>query len=111
MQLDCIFCQIISRKISSEIILETSFSIVIKDIFPQAPIHYLIIPKKHLQDLYGCTNQDSDILADLMLIPAKLSVQVGKQVPFKLLANNGYAAGQRVFHLHFHFMADQSISK
>lgn len=106
MQQDCIFCKIISGQIQSKIVFQTDLSIVLQDIAPQASIHYLIIPKKHVQDLNACTEQDSDLLADLMLIPAKLCAQIGEQVAFKLIANNGYPAGQRVFHLHFHFMVD-----
>jgi len=106
MQQDCIFCEIISGQIQSKIILQTDLSIVVQDIAPQARIHYLVVPKKHVKDLATCTEQDSALLADLMLIPAKLSAQIDEQVAFKLITNNGYAAGQRVFHLHFHFIAD-----
>ncbi|MBP6869470.1 HIT domain-containing protein [Candidatus Babeliales bacterium] len=102
---NCIFCKIISGVIPSKFIYETDLSIVLQDIAPRAPIHYLIIPKKHVQDLSACTLEDAALLADMMLIPARLSAQIDDQTAFKLIANNGYAAGQRVFHLHFHFMA------
>lgn len=110
-QHDCIFCKIISGQVPSKVILQTDKSIVIQDIAPKAPIHYLIIPKKHLQDLTFCTEQDAAILADLMLIPAQLSKQLEGNAAFKLIANNGYAAGQRVFHLHFHFMAGRTFDE
>lgn len=99
----CIFCKIIAGQIPSKIIYQTNLSIVLQDIAPQAPIHYLIIPKIHVQDLVSCT--DLNLIVDLMSIPAILADQLGDQTAFKLLTNNGYAAGQRVFHLHFHFMA------
>lgn len=105
---DCIFCKIISGKIPSKIMYQTDLSIVLQDIAPQAPIHYLIIPKIHVQDLVHCT--DPNLLADLMSIPAILAQQIGSDTAFKLLTNNGYAAGQRVFHLHFHFMAGKVFS-
>ena len=105
---NCIFCKIIAGQIPGEIIYETDLSIVLQDIAPQAPIHYLIIPKKHIQDLVSCA--DVGTLVDLMFIPTHLSRQLGEQnscepVDFKLITNNGYAAGQRVFHLHFHFLS------
>ena len=106
---NCIFCKIISGLISSKIIYQTDYSIVLQDIAPQAPIHYLIIPKNHIQDLVSCT--DSKIMLDLMSIPAILATQLGEQTSFKLLTNNGYAAGQRVFHLHFHFLSGKSFSE
>ena len=110
---NCIFCKIIAGQIPGKIIYQTELSIVLQDIAPQAPIHYLIIPKQHIQDLVSCT--DKDILADLMSIPAYLSQLVGQQhntdhVDFKLITSNGYAAGQRVFHLHFHFLAGKTFS-
>jgi histidine triad (HIT) family protein len=100
---NCIFCKIFSGQIPSEIIHQTDHSIVVKDIAPKAPVHYLIIPKNHIQDLASCI--DPVVLLDLMAIPGVLSRQLGERVSFKLLTNNGYEAGQRIFHLHFHFMA------
>ena len=106
---NCVFCKIISGQIPSKIIYQTDLSIVFQDIAPQAPIHYLIIPKIHVQDLISCT--DSSLLIDLMSIPAILANQIGEQTAFKLLTNNGYAAGQRVSHLHFHFLSGKTFSE
>ncbi len=106
---NCIFCKIISGQIPSKIIYQTDYSIVLQDIAPQAPIHYLIIPKNHIQDLVSCI--DSKIMQDLMSIPAILANQLGDKTSFKLLTNNGYAAGQRIFHLHFHFLSGKSFSE
>lgn len=107
---NCIFCKIISGQIPAHIILETDLSIVLQDITPQAPIHYLIVPKKHVQDLNACTEQDTALLTDLMLLPARLARQINGNQAFKLIANNGYDAGQRVFHLHIHFMAGKNFN-
>ena len=111
---NCIFCKIIAGQIPGKVIYQTELSIVLQDIAPQAPIHYLIIPKKHVQDLVSCT--DVQTLTDLMSIPAKLSQQIGEQnscepVSFKLITSNGYAAGQRVFHLHFHFLSGKNFNE
>lgn len=111
---NCIFCKIIAGQIPGKIIYQTELSIVLQDIAPQAPIHYLIIPKQHVQDLVSCT--DKDILLDLMSTPAHLSQLVGQQhdanpVDFKLIMSNGFAAGQRVFHLHFHFLSGKTFSE
>lgn len=109
---NCIFCKIITGHIPSKIIYETELSIVLQDIAPQAPIHYLIIPKQHVQDLVSCT--DPKLVVDLLSIPAHLARSIGQQqstdpVAFKLFTNNGYAAGQRVFHLHFHFLSGKNF--
>ncbi len=106
---DCIFCKIISGSIPSKIIYQTDYSIVLQDIAPQAPIHYLIIPKNHIQDLVSCADQK--VMLDLMSIPTILAARLGEQASFKLLTNNGYAAGQRVFHLHFHFLSGKTFNE
>ena len=106
---NCIFCKIISGQIVSKIIYQTDLSIVFQDVAPQAPIHYLIIPKTHVQDLVACV--DPKLIVDLMSIPAILAQQLGEQTSFKLFTNNGYAAGQRVFHLHFHFMSGKNFAQ
>ena len=106
---DCIFCKIILGQIPSKVIYQTPFSLVFKDIAPQAPIHYLIIPKKHIKDLVSCTQQDQEFLQDILSIPSLLAQQSEESSSFKLMTNNGFAAGQRVFHLHFHFMAGKSF--
>ncbi len=105
----CIFCKIILGQIPGTIIHQTDSVIVLQDIAPQAPVHYLILPKNHVQDLASCT--DRNLLADLMSLPALLAAQLGDETSFKLLTNNGYAAGQRVFHLHFHFMSGKIFSE
>ncbi len=105
LQADCIFCKIIDGKIPSTVVYQTKHTLVIQDINPQASIHYLIIPLYHVQDVASCTLQDSDFLLDFFSVVTYLSQQSEQAASFKLLTNNGFAAGQRVFHLHFHFMA------
>lgn len=108
---NCIFCKIIAGLIPCKLIYQTEFSLVFQDIAPQAPIHYLIIPKKHIQDIASCSMQDADIIVDMITLTQYLSSLSSEHKAFKLLTNNGYAAGQRVFHLHFHFMAGKHTSQ
>ncbi len=106
---DCIFCKIATKQIATKVVYETQNCMVFPDIAPQAPIHYLVIPKPHVQDLASCTDQS--LLAELMTIPGVLARQLGPDTAFKLFTNNGYAAGQRVFHLHFHFLSGKTFSE
>ncbi len=103
---ECIFCRIIARTIPATIINETDTLIVIKDIAPSAPIHYLIIPKKHIVDLASFTAEDRETLAsDIFACAQTLSQSDPDAKDFRLSVNNGYGAGQCVFHVHFHFLA------
>ena len=102
---NCIFCKIISGQIPAEIIKDTEQVLVIKDLHPKAPIHYLIIPKSHLQDIQSIEPKDSWMAEKTFEIAKQLSQEIPQAKDFKLIINSGYGAGQRVFHLHTHFLA------
>ncbi|MCL4361506.1 histidine triad nucleotide-binding protein [Candidatus Dependentiae bacterium] len=107
---DCIFCKIIDHKIPSTIVFENKDMIVINDIAPKAPIHYLIMPKKHIKDVQSITKEDADVLSGMFYIAQEISKKNEKAADFKLVINSGYNAGQRVFHLHMHMLAGKMIS-
>lgn len=100
---NCIFCKIINKEIPSTIIEETSSIITIKDIAPKAPIHYLIIPKIHVPDVTSLTADQLPVMADMFAMAQSLGKNHNNA--FRLVINNGSAAGQMVFHLHMHFLA------
>lgn len=104
MNASCIFCRIINREVPTSFVLETEEFIVINDIAPKAPIHYLIIPKKHLCDIRFFSEQDMHMGNSLLAIVQSLS-RTHEDIPFRLLMNNGHEAGQRVMHAHMHFLA------
>ena len=106
---DCIFCKIISGKIPSSIIDQTDEVIVIKDINPKAPVHYLIIPKKHICDLKQLGPEDKDLAAQMLFMAQRLSKKLPKPGDFKLVSNNGAGVGQCVFHAHIHFLAGKKF--
>ena len=105
----CVFCKIISREIPSTIIKENDHALAIKDLYPKAPIHYLILPKKHIENLLYLDDQDG-IYSQAML---KLINTLGKELPtpkaFNVFSNNGKESGQSVLHLHFHFLSGKNI--
>ena len=106
----CIFCRIISHEIPSTIIMQTSDVIVIRDINPQAPTHYLILPKRHIADLRECNSEDNLLLGDMLLVSQELSKNLAHSQDYRLQINNGYSAGQRVFHMHMHFLAGKEMA-
>ena len=101
----CIFCKIIAKEIPSAIIAETDDILVVKDINPKAPIHYLIIPKKHIIDCAHLESNDGILAGNLLLMAKQLATQLSGSQAFQLVVNNGAAAGQIIFHLHIHFLA------
>ena len=101
----CIFCEIIEKKKPATIIAENDDVLVVQDIAPKAPIHYLIIPKKHIKDIQSFLPQECCYGSKMMRMAQYLSATVKSASDFKFLINNGHAAGQRVFHLHAHFLA------
>ncbi len=108
--MDCVFCNIISGKIPAQKIAETEDLIVIKDIAPKMPIHYLIIPKKHVKDMRGFDDSDMILGAKICAIARQLSRQLNN-TDFRLVISNGHDAGQRVFHMHVHFLAGAVIAE
>lgn len=107
---DCIFCAIVEGKIPSRRVVETDNCIVINDIAPQAPIHQLIIPKKHLVDLREFAVEDLALGSEIFAIAQQLSAN-NNNAPFRLIISNGHQAGQRVFHTHVHFLAGKEMAE
>lgn len=101
----CIFCNINARKIPATIVAENDTVFVIKDIHPKAPIHYLIIPKKHVVDIQSMQSDELALMTDMAAMAQELSRTDDAHHDFRLIINNGYSAGQRVFHLHMHYLA------
>lgn len=101
----CVFCGIVAGNIPSTKILETDSILIIKDIAPKAPIHYLILPKKHIHDLRELTPEDHALAGDLLMAAQTLAKQLPVPGSFKLVSNNGKEAGQIVMHAHIHFLA------
>lgn len=110
MEVSCIFCKIIQGFIPTLFVYQDDKVVVINDLHPKAPVHYLIIPKKHIACLSQATSNDQDILGYSLLIATYLSKQSANQESFRLLLNNGANAGQSVFHIHFHFLAGKVMT-
>ena len=105
-----LFTRIINREIPAEILYEDDKCIVINDISPQAPIHLLVIPRQPIAKLADAIEADKALLGHLMWVAGEVARQAGVEEAFRLVVNNGRAAGQTVFHLHLHVLADPSGS-
>ena len=105
---ESIFTQIINREIPANIIFEDDKSIIIEDISPQAPVHYLAIPKKEIKGISDLTETDLEIISHL-LMTIKREMDNLKIKDYRLVINNGSEAGQTVFHLHIHILAQRTL--
>ena len=105
---DTIFTKIINREISANIIFEDELCIIIEDISPQAPLHYLAIPKKEIIGVSDLDDKDNEIMGHLMLTIKKQMQNINVS-NYRLVINNGSEAGQTIFHLHIHILANRTL--
>jgi len=105
---NCLFCKIIEGKIPSKKVYEDEHVFAFHDINPWAPVHFLIIPKKHITSLAQVTEADAGLLGHMMVLAPKLALQEGcRPYPeggFRIVANTGNEGGQEVHHMHWHVM-------
>ncbi len=107
---DCIFCKIVNEEIPSEKIYEDDELIAFKDINPVAPIHILIIPKKHISTLMEMKEEDMHIMENIMQAVQKIAKEQKIDVSgFRLIANCGPDSGQEIMHIHFHLLAGKKM--
>jgi histidine triad (HIT) family protein len=99
---ECIFDQIASGKIPSDVVYQDDTVIAFKDIHPKAPVHILIIPKKHIASLADVAKEDLPVIAHMMEVANQVAGQQGIPGAYKLVINTGSDAGQVVMHLHMH---------
>lgn len=105
---DTIFTKIINKEIPANIIFEDELCIIIEDISPQAPLHYLAIPKKEIIGVSGLDDKDNEIMGHLMLTIKKQMQNINVS-NYRLVINNGSEAGQTIFHLHIHILANRTL--
>jgi histidine triad (HIT) family protein len=101
----CIFCRIVERRLPARIVFEDDEIVAFEDTDPQAPIHTLIVPRKHLTSLKAVTPDDAPLLGRLFMVAAQLARERGLEAHgYRTVINTGSWAGQSVFHLHLHLL-------
>jgi diadenosine tetraphosphate (Ap4A) HIT family hydrolase len=105
-----IFSKIISGEIPTDKLFENDKVIAIKDKYPKAPVHILIIPKKAITDLQSMQPEDFPLLGEVVKVAQELATKFNIADGYRLSTNNGAKAGQSVFHLHFHLMGGRQFS-
>jgi len=107
---DCIFCRIAAGEIPCRKVYEDGELIAFHDVNPAAPVHFMIVPKEHINSLEDCQGRHEMLLGRILLLAPKLAKEQGLNDGFKTVINTGKGGGQVVFHLHVHVIGGGKLS-
>jgi histidine triad (HIT) family protein len=108
---DCIFCKIASGDIPGDVVYQDDRVIAVNDIDPKAPVHILIMPKKHIPSLNEIDDSNKDIMAHILTVAANLAKAKGvAEKGYRIVNNCGVQGGQSVEHIHFHLLGGRSLA-
>lgn len=110
--MDCIFCKIANKEIPTNFVYEDELVVAFKDISPVAPVHVLVIPKKHIASLLELTSDDNQLILHIMstVLPKIANDQGVAENGFRLVVNTKEDGGQTVPHLHFHILGARAMA-
>ena len=108
---DCLFCKIVSGDIPSTKVFEDEVSYAFRDINPQAPVHVLIVPKKHIASVAEINEEDEALVGKIFTNIAKIAKDEGLDKGFRVISNSGDDAGQTVHHLHYHILGGKNMGE
>ena len=107
---NCIFCRIVAKKLPAKILHEDEFVIAFEDLNPKAPVHLLIVPKKHIADIHSIVIADQELIGHLFFVAKTLASKNGLyKGGYRMVINNGQDAGQTVFHIHLHLLSGRTF--
>lgn len=108
--MDCIFCKIVEGTLPSTKVYESDTVIAFKDIKPEASVHILIIPKKHIATMNDVTTDDDAVMAELFTAARQIAIEQGiAESGYRLINNVNSDGGQLVYHLHFHLLGGEKL--
>lgn len=99
---DCLFCKIAAGEVPCNKVYEDEDVIAFHDIHPMAPVHFMIVPKAHVDSLAHCDESQRSILGRMLLLAPRLAKEQGLDQGFRTVINTGRGGGQEIFHLHLH---------
>jgi histidine triad (HIT) family protein len=109
--MDCLFCKIVSGEIPAKRAHENEHVVAFHDIHPQAPVHVLVIPRRHIIGIHEATPEDTALLGQVLLAGRDVAEKLGlAEDGYRLVLNNGVNAGQSVFHLHLHVLGGRVLA-
>lgn len=106
---DCLFCRIAAGRAPATILYQDQEMVAFRDSHPVAPIHVLLVPRRHLTNVAAADEADADLLGRLMLRAANLAEEAGLEGDFRLVTNSGPQAGQSIYHLHVHLLGGRRM--
>ncbi len=107
---DCIFCKIVKGEIPSNKIYEDEFVYAFYDISPEAPVHFLVIPKEHIKSANMISSENSNIIAHIFEVINKITSELGiSEDGYRIVNNCGVLGGQTVDHMHFHILGGREL--
>lgn len=108
--MDCIFCKIVKKELPSETVYEDEKIMAFKDIYPVAPVHIIIIPKKHIASINHMKEEDKNLIGELFLVAKKIAKEFNvDEKGYRLVFNVGKDSGQTVDHLHLHLIGGKKL--
>ena len=108
---NCLFCKIIEKKIPSRFVHEDDYAVAFEDVNPQAPVHTLIVPKKHIPDIHSIAISERELIGHLFFVAKSIASQKGlEKGGYRMVINNGQDAGQSVFHVHLHLLSGRRFT-
>ncbi|XP_002735511.1 adenosine 5'-monophosphoramidase HINT1-like [Saccoglossus kowalevskii] len=107
---DTIFGKIIRKEIPCDLLYEDDQAIAFKDISPQAPTHFLVVPKKALEMLPKAEEEDTQMLGHLLMVAKKVAADLGLKNGYRVVINSGPDGGQSVYHLHLHVLGGRQLT-
>ncbi len=107
---DCLFCKIIDGEISADVVYQNDQVLAFRDINPQAPVHVLLIPKRHIATLNDLNTEDGELIDQLYLAAKQVALELDvAEKGYRTLINCNHDGGQDVFHIHMHLMAGRRM--
>ncbi|KXS50528.1 MAG: Hit-like protein involved in cell-cycle regulation [Halanaerobium sp. 4-GBenrich] len=107
---DCLFCKIAAGEMDTDFVYEDEKVVVFEDINPQAPVHLLIVPKRHISDLNSLKPEDGDLIGHVYQIAKKMAAKFKiAESGYRLVSNCGDNGGQTVYHIHFHLLGGREL--
>jgi histidine triad (HIT) family protein len=111
MQKDCIFCKIAAKEIPVEIVYEDEYVLAFPDINPAAPVHVLVIPKTHIDNILTAQPEDMPSIAHVMAVIPKIAAKMGiAEDGFRIVVNTRDNGGQTVYHMHWHILGGRFMA-